>query len=69
MNKIVEVQFSFCIKNSLAKKQAYLGHTVSVFCIPSGMQGCYQGEQLPQYAPQQQTQATSIHPASQPGGL
>ena len=42
---------------------------MSVFCITLGMQGCYQGEQLQQYAPQQQTQATSIRPAGQPGGL
>ena len=33
------------------------------------MQGLYQGEQLPQYAPQQQTQAANIYPASQTGGL
>ena len=53
----------------LAMKQTYVGHTMSVFCITSGMQGRYQGEQLQHYAPQQQTQATSIRPAGQPGGL
>ena len=34
-----------------------------------GIQHFYQGEQLPQNAPQQQTQAPSIHPATQSGGL
>ena len=40
-----------------------------LYTFPSGIQPFYQGEQLPQNAPQQQTQAPSIHPATQTEGL